>query len=312
MPLHFFKTILLFSKSDLVPILGPSLAVAMVLAGPTDIISFITGFFWLELHLLTFEIKNQIVGVEEDRLSKPYRPVAAGRLCVSAAQRLYVVVGVCAFAWSVYLGLALCSAVYMVAIYCYNEGGMSRHWFLKSFLGSIGYVCYCWGTTTIFDHGNPLSTVSVTAIAMSGLLHVTTGHAQDFRDLEGDAAIGRKTLPMLLPSSLARWSLALLLATWTSALVRLWAPPAPAALALALFALAAVTALVRANSVAADRAAYWWYNMWLITAHFLPLFTPARIAAWRAVDPTLFCHEAEALLRPVQRATAAILALTSL
>ncbi|KAJ7228329.1 UbiA prenyltransferase family [Mycena pura] len=260
----------------------------MVLAGPTDIISFIIGFFWLELHLLTFEIKNQIVGVEEDRLAKPYRPVAAGRLSVSAAQGLYITVGVCAFAWSVYLGLALCSAVYMVAIYCYNEGGMSRHWFLKSLLGSIGYVCYCWGTTTIFDHGNPLSRVSVTAITMSGLLHVTTGHAQDFRDLEGDAAIGRKTLPMLLPALFARWSLALLLATWTAALVRLWTPPIAATLALALFALTAATKFIRAGSLDADRAAYWWYNMWLITAHFLPVFTPARMATWRFLHPTSF------------------------
>ncbi|KAJ7228324.1 UbiA prenyltransferase family [Mycena pura] len=261
MSLYCVKTIFLFSKSDVVPILGPSLAVAIVLGGPTDILSFIIGFLWLESHLLTFEVSSTIVGVEEDRLSKPYRPIAAGRLSVYAAQWLYVAVGVCAVAWSVYLGLALCTAVYMVAIYCYNEGGMSHHWFLKSFLGSIGYTCYCWGTTIIFDHGNPLSRVSIMAIAMSGLLHVTTGHAQDFRDLEGDAAIGRKTLPMLLPALFARWSLALLLATWTAALVRLWTPPIAATLALVFFGLAAATKFVYARSLDADRAAYWWYNV---------------------------------------------------
>jgi 4-hydroxybenzoate polyprenyltransferase len=95
-------------------------------------------------------LRRQITGLEEDRLSKPNRPIVSGRLSVAMAQKLYVVVGALSFAWSMYHGVVVCSAVYLIAIYCYNEIGMSRHWFLKSFLGSIGYVCYCWGTTVIF------------------------------------------------------------------------------------------------------------------------------------------------------------------
>ncbi|KAJ6538484.1 UbiA prenyltransferase family-domain-containing protein [Mycena vulgaris] len=307
MPLHFLKTVLLFSKSDVVPILGPSvrecqaqtvpyqliipfffgkLAVAMVLAGPTDFPAFIMGFLWLELHLLTFEIKNQITGLEEDRLSKPHRPIVAGRISIAKAQTLYLGFGALSFACSVYHGVVSCSILYLVAIYCYNEGGMSRNWFLKSFLGSIGYVCYCWGTTVIFDHGNALSNISITAIATSGLLHTTTGHAQDFRDRPGDAAIGRKTLPLLLPPRLARWSLALLMAVWTVALICLWAPPPPVSLLLVLLCLTSAAKFIRDHSVEADRDSYWFYNMWLITAHLLPVF--ARVASWRIVDPTSF------------------------
>ncbi|KAJ7774095.1 UbiA prenyltransferase family [Mycena olivaceomarginata] len=277
MVFHFSKTIVLFSKSDIVPILGPSLAVSMVLAGPTDALAFITGFSWLELHLLTFEIKNQIIGLEEDRLSKPSRPIVAGRLSVTAAQKLYVFVGALSLIWSMYHGVLLCSAVYMVAIYCYNEGEMSRNWFLKSFLGAIGYVCYCWGTTIIFDHGNPLSNISITAIVMSGLIHTTTGYAQDFRDRFGDAAIGRKTLPLLLPPRIARWSLALLLTIWTAFLIGLWTPPHAVSVLLCLLCLTSGAKFIRNHSVDADRDSYWYYNMWLIMAHLLPVF--ARIAA---------------------------------
>ncbi|KAJ7686091.1 UbiA prenyltransferase family [Mycena rosella] len=286
MLLYFIKTILLFSKSDVVPILAPSLAVAMVLAGPTDFTAFLMGFFWLELHLLTFEIKNQITGLEEDRLSKPHRPIVAGRISTAGAQLLYLCVGALAFAFSMYRGVAACSILYLVAIYCYNEGGMSRNWFLKSFLGSIGYVCYCWGTTVIFDHGNTLSRISITAIATSGLLHTTTGHAQDFRDRPGDAAIGRRTLPLLLPPRLARWSLALLMSTWSAVLIRLWAPPSPVSLILALLGLTSAAKFILNHSVESDRNSYLWYNMWLITAHLLPVF--ARITWWRIVGPTSF------------------------
>ncbi|KAJ7923879.1 hypothetical protein B0H13DRAFT_1602190, partial [Mycena leptocephala] len=84
----------------------------------------------------------QIVGLEEDRISKPNRPIVAGRLSVVAAQKLYIVVGLLALAWSMYHGVKLCSAIYFFAIFCYNEGGMSRHWFFKSFLGAIGYVYF--------------------------------------------------------------------------------------------------------------------------------------------------------------------------
>jgi hypothetical protein len=133
------------------------------------------------------------------------------------------------------------------------------------------------------DHGNALSNISITAIATSGLLHTTTvrlatfffhrprlllsdgriiqGHAQDFRDRPGDAAIGRKTLPLLLPPRLARWSLAALLATWTFLLIRLWAPPHAVSLLLALLALTAATKFIRDHSVEADRDSYWYYNV---------------------------------------------------
>ncbi|KAJ6583781.1 UbiA prenyltransferase family-domain-containing protein [Mycena sp. CBHHK59/15] len=299
MSVDFATSVFLFSQSDIIPILGPSLAVSMVLAGPTDIIAFIQGFVWLELHLLTFEARDPpffdirlralypdkesgrlsiyIVGLEEDRLAKPNRPIVCGKISAGAAHRLYLVVGALSLAYSVYHGVTLCSAVYMLAIWCYNEGGMSRHWFLKSFLGSIGYVCYCWGTTILLDHGNALSETSITAIAVSGLLHTTTGHAQDFRDRVGDASVGRLTLPLLLPPWLARWSLTALLAAWTAALARLWAPPLAAALVLAALGGIAAAKFVLDHSVESDRNSYWWYNMWLITAHLLPVFR--RLAA---------------------------------
>ncbi|KAJ6460812.1 UbiA prenyltransferase family-domain-containing protein [Mycena vitilis] len=268
----FPKTIYLFSQSDIVPILGPSLAVSLVLGGPTDVKSFILGFIWLELHLLTFEIKNQIIGLEEDRLSKPNRPVVSGRISPDAAQKLYIFVGAIAVVYSVYHQLVLCSTIYMVAIWCYNEVGMSRNWFLKSFLGAVGYVCYCWGTTIIFDHGNPLTRTSIIAVAISGLVHTTTGHAQDFRDRFGDASIGRKTLVHILPPRVARWTLMALVAAWTGGLVHLWEPPVAITVAFSLLACISTVKFILDHSVEADRDSYFWYNLWLITAHFLPIF----------------------------------------
>ncbi|KAJ7211436.1 hypothetical protein C8J57DRAFT_1539551 [Mycena rebaudengoi] len=207
--LDLLTTVYFFSQSDIVPILGPSLAVSMVLAGPTDFKAFVLDFLWLEFHLLTFEIKNQIVALEEDCLSKPNRPIVSGRLSIEAAQRLYIFVAALAFAYSAYHRIVLCSAIYMIAIYCYNEGGI---WVRVLLLGDHDNFWY---------HGKCLSRTSTIAIVLSGLLHATARHAQDFRDRFGDAFIGRKTLPLMLPPHIARWSLMLLVVAWTAVLIRL-------------------------------------------------------------------------------------------
>ncbi|KAJ6573544.1 UbiA prenyltransferase family [Mycena vulgaris] len=262
----------LFNQYDIISTIGPVIVVGSVLAGIPDLKAFIHGLVWQELHLIAFEIQNQITGLEEDKLSKPTRPLVSGRLTVQTAQRIYLVLIVLSLFNSASHGILACSILHLVAMFAYNELGLSRYWALKSFLGSMGYVCYCWGMTAIFDHGRPLSRNSIIAVVLSGLIFTTTGHAQDFRDRDGDAAIGRKTLAIVLPQSFARWSLMALMFAWTAGLIHLWAPPA--AVSLLFFGLAAYTTVnfVRDYSLEADSVSYWWYNIWLIVAHVLPLF----------------------------------------
>ncbi|KAJ7443007.1 UbiA prenyltransferase family [Mycena latifolia] len=262
----------LFNQYDIISTIGPVIVVGSVLAGVPDLKSFLHGLVWQELHLIAFEIQNQITGLEEDKLSKPTRPLVSGRLTVQTAQKIYLVLIVLSLLNSASHGILACSLLHLVSMFAYNEAGLSRYWAFKSFLGSMGYVCYCWGMTVIFDHGRPLSRTSIIAVVLSGLIFTTTGHAQDFRDRDGDAAIGRKTLAIVLPQPFARWSLMALMLGWTAGLVYLWGPPV--VVSVVFFALAAYTTVnfVRDYSQEADRVSYWWYNIWLIVAHMLPLF----------------------------------------
>lgn len=79
--------------------------------------------------------------------------------------------------------------------------------------------------------------------------------------MTGDAAIGRTTLPMVLPPSFARLSLAVLLISWSTTLVHFW--ELPAGVAGLLYALAGVTALffICGGTEKADQDACWWYNV---------------------------------------------------
>ncbi|KAJ7762606.1 UbiA prenyltransferase family-domain-containing protein [Mycena metata] len=265
-------TAYLFNQYDIISTIGPVIVVGCVLAGVPDAKSFFHGVVWQELHLIAFEIQNQITGIEEDKLSKPTRPLVSGRLTVQTAQRIYLALIVLSLWNSAGHGVLVPSILHLISMVAYNEFGLSRYWALKSFIGSMGYVCYCWGMTVIFDHGRPLSRTSIIAVVLSGLIFTTTGHAQDFRDREGDAAIGRRTLAIILPQTFARWSLMALIFGWSAGLIYLWGPPAVvSALFLGLAAYTTVN-FVRDYSEEADRVSYWWYNIWLIVAHMLPLF----------------------------------------
>ncbi|KAJ7513187.1 UbiA prenyltransferase family [Mycena galericulata] len=272
---HFSRAIhtaYLFNQYDIVSTIGPVVVVASVLAGIPQLKTLIQGIVWQELHLIAFEIQNQIIGLEEDKLSKPTRPLVSGRLTVQTAQKIYWALIVLSLWNSTTHGILACSILHLISMFAYNEAGLSQYWALKSFIGSMGYVCYCWGMTVIFDHGRPLSRTSITAVVLSGLIFTTTGHAQDFRDRDGDAAIGRKTLAIVLPQSFARWSLMALMFAWTAGLIYLWGPPM--VVSTAFFGLAAYTTVnfVKDHSQEADRISYGWYNIWLIVAHMLPLF----------------------------------------
>ncbi|KAJ7113704.1 hypothetical protein C8R43DRAFT_130748 [Mycena crocata] len=169
-------------------------------------------------------------------------------------------------------GLLACSVFHLVSMVAYNEASLAQYWIFKSFIGALGYVAYCWGVTVIYDNGRPLSQTSIIAVIMSGLIFTTTGHAQDFCDRDGDAAVGRKTLAIVLPQAFSRRSLMFLMFAWTAGLVHFWGPPI--AFSVGFFGVAALTTIkfVANYSQEADKDSYWWYNIWLIAAHTMPLF----------------------------------------
>ncbi|KAL2836246.1 hypothetical protein BJY01DRAFT_59563 [Aspergillus pseudoustus] len=106
---------------------------------------------------------------------------------------------------------------------------------------------------------------------MIGLIFATTGHAQVFRDRTADRLMNRKTLPLLLPPRVARYSLAGLILLWTAALVFLWSPPDVVSAVFVMTALCAGGA-VSARWDEADQWGYVGYAVWLLLVNVLPGF----------------------------------------
>ncbi|KAJ8082669.1 hypothetical protein PM082_008525 [Marasmius tenuissimus] len=214
----------------------------------------------------------QIAGVEEDRLCKPYRPLASGRISLEDGRKLYlVVVGAC-LAWSSLHDLLPLSVIYSCGTWLYNEFELAANPFLKTPMCGVAYLCYVGGATFIIGHHETLSSSSLHAIMVSGLIFGLTGHMQDFRDRSGDALMGRRTIPLILPQRVARWSLLLIISCFTCGLIWLWSPPVLVSFIFVFLSLTTVTTLVATHSEEADRVNFHWYEGWLICAHLLPLF----------------------------------------
>ncbi|KAL1740176.1 hypothetical protein HDZ31DRAFT_77070 [Schizophyllum fasciatum] len=250
-------TIYLFSKSNVTGVLLPALAMAFALVGAPDIADFFEGFLWLESHLLAFEIMNQVTGVEEDKLEKPHRrPIPSGRIAQSQARILYICVIMAALAMSARHGIAWVTVIFTGAITVYNEGRLACFWYFKPLpprtLWAISYLALIFFTTGI--RRKP---------------HASQGHAQDFRDREGD---DRRTLALILPQRFARWSLSALIVAWAAAACRFWAPPLPFSMLVCALAGATALSFLTDDSRQTDKRSYCVYNLWLVSCNALPLF----------------------------------------
>ncbi|KAI4518849.1 hypothetical protein K525DRAFT_363023 [Schizophyllum commune Loenen D] len=265
-------TLHLFNKTDITTTVLPivlyrQMGIGLALAQPTNLFAIFRGFIWLQLHLVAFEI----VGLEEDRISKPFRPIVAGRISMDGANRLYNAFVVLSLVMSAWYGGITASLIHLASMTVYNQGGLASNWFLKSAIGALGTSCYCWGVALMMNDGKSPSDTARLAITLCFFNFLTTGHAQDFRDRAGDAAIGRRTLAVILPQTSGRWLLLTLIFFWSVGLAQLWHVPAGVVLVNLSLAGACGIRMVIDYSEASDKSAYWWYNDsaqdpdWLLT-----------------------------------------------
>jgi len=163
---------------------------------PTIINNYIFLVTWLTPYIYFFNLSNQITGVAEDRIDKPDRPIPSGMVTVEGAFRRWVVL------FSTFVGIALYEPSLMpetlcwvltVAFLCLTPGG--THWFGKNCVamstGTWALLSASW--KAIAPH-NSRSEIYVYAVSVwAGLLT----QIQDLRDMKGDAAINRKTMPLV-------------------------------------------------------------------------------------------------------------------
>lgn len=157
-------------------------------------------YFWL--YIYTFCLADQIAGVEEDRINKPDRPIPSGAVSLGGAIRRWVVaVGVFLLVGG-WFGVWPWSLLWIGASVLHNFRGWDKHWFTKNNvvmpLGFLAEVGPAWQLVT------PLTPLAWRWLLVGAFVVCVTAAVQDFRDISGDRATGRRTLPVVLGHVRAR------------------------------------------------------------------------------------------------------------
>ena len=116
-------------------------------------------------------------------------------------------------------------------MFLYDDLNFSGNWAAKNVCNMCGYLCFEAGAVIIMGmfwiHFNPLSqldsslgssrdlnAIALKALRNSGLVILSTIHVQDFPDVEGDAALNRKTIPIVAPV-MSRPLTSIVIACWS-------------------------------------------------------------------------------------------------
>ncbi|KZV68641.1 hypothetical protein PENSPDRAFT_676377 [Peniophora sp. CONT] len=272
---YFLHTLFLFTKSDIKTTVIPvaSLAVA---GGPlADPFRLVHVIFWIWLHVLQFDVSNQTMDPEEDAQNKRDRPLPAGRMSLPNAVRLrWLLVPLCFGLSILYSGRTLCASVALVALtIIYNELATHKmHWGIRNAVNALGFASFEVGATLIAGRDcTRLDAVGFYSILASTGIFATTIHAQDFKDADGDKAIGRQTIPIVFPRH-ARLTVIIPLFMWSIGLSVFWQLEMAFGILFTALCLWVGTLYLIAPDVPHYQVAFYWYNVWLSAAHALPAY----------------------------------------
>jgi len=266
-------TLFLFTKDDIKTLVIPATIFASA-AGPyTSLKALLETIFWIWLHLLHFTIANQTLKPDEDLYNKPHRPLPSKRITLKNAQRLrWFLVPICVGYSATYsTHTATASIAFILGTLAYNDLEMhASHWIIRGCVNAWNMGSTEVGATLIAGSDRAkLDGVGLLAVLLSVTIYATTIHTSDFRDCEGDRLIGRKTMPLTMPT-IARPFTFVAMLVWSIILSYLWDLASLQAAMFCGMGLFIGLRFLTLRNVQDDKISFNWYNLWLTLAHVLP------------------------------------------
>lgn len=163
-----------------------------------EILESIVYFFF---YVYTFVLINQLTGIEEDILNKPFRPLPRKLVTIKGVYIRFLISAIIFIVVSILLGVLGWAILWILTNLFLNFVG-HRHWFTKNVicmsLGIFAMIGAAWEIVAPMTQSQLLWAILVSVV------FGTCGVIQDFRDVSGDLKLGRKTLPIALGDLNAR------------------------------------------------------------------------------------------------------------
>ncbi|PYH65783.1 UbiA family prenyltransferase [Aspergillus vadensis CBS 113365] len=247
-----------------------------------------SALLWVSLVFIPFSINNQRTpsAIAEDAVNKPWRPMPQRR--ISPAQAL-VLMGFFIFLAQVHIqlrgGIGRRQSLILLALdLWYNTlSGADKNPIVRNAINALGYTCFLSGALEV-SLERPLSLFQQSPhihaeeshrldqwLFIIACIVFSTVHLQDLYDQKGDFIRGRRTLPLVIGDTLARWIVAVPMLFWGVACPLFWH------LTSEIFALSMSLACIVACRVLAmrteeeDRTTFLFWNCWISIIYMMPL-----------------------------------------
>ncbi|QBJ98143.1 ubiquinone biosynthesis protein UbiA [Rhodococcus sp. ABRD24] len=229
-------------------------------------------YFWL--YIYTFNLSNQLIGIDEDRINKPHRPLVTGLITPTGARRRLMVATAAFLIVGTLFGVLVWTCLWIAAWALHNHLGWARTAWGKNaamVAGTIAQLAAAWQIVT------PLSDTAWTWILTIAIPLGALVSLQDLRDLAGDAAIGRRTAVMVMGEENSRRFFCLAFAVYpvlTYLALYRGAPTAAQYIggAAAIISLSIAYRVIRLRDRRSDNTTYmmytYWYCITLVSAVF--------------------------------------------
>lgn len=170
-------------------------------------------------NLLIFDLANQRLpeAVVEDSCNKPWRPLPSGRITVPQTRRLLLasLPIVLAINWS--LGAWEETALLFALTWMYNDlNGGEEDFIVRNLIIGFAFGLYNVGALKIAcGIDQSITTPGYYWVLLISCVIFTTMHVQDMKDQAGDKARGRRSAPLVLGDTVARWTIAVPIVIWS-------------------------------------------------------------------------------------------------
>lgn len=202
--------------------MGPALSISQIFTSRRAPLMLLWS--WCNIFLFCLHNQRSLETIAEDKLNKPWRPIPAGRLTPGQAKQILYFMHPLCFLVGLKIGGFWPYVILVTFHVWYNEFGGASNPILKNVHNGVGVCCFLAGPLEVATGRSVFSGKGDAAIWLLILTATlaTACHTQDFRDVEGDKAAGRRTVPLVIGDLPARLLVAIMALVWTLVACVFW------------------------------------------------------------------------------------------